>query len=646
LPEGARRLAAIMFTDMVGYTALGQKNEELSLTLVAEQRKVIRPIIARHNGREVKTIGDAFLVEFLNALDAVRCAYDIQRAIREFNISMPSDQRLHLRIGVHDGDVVESNGDISGDAVNVASRIEPLAEDGGVCLTQDVYNHVRNKIELPMSSLGPKTLKNVVEPVEVYRMVMPWEIGTGAKVKALEPRRIAVLPLENISPSPADAYISDGLTEELISTLSRINGLRVIARTSAMRYKGSGKGVNQIGRELGAGSLIEGSVRTMRNKVRISVQLIDSATEEHLWAGDYDREIGDVFEVQKDIATKVAEELRVKLQPDERQRLGRRETQNSGAYTLYLKGRHYWNERTEDGFRKAREYFEKAIELDPGYGAPYSGLADTYHTMASFFGRFSSDVMLQNAKKYAEKALELDGTLAEAQVSLADVSQDLGDWLEAEKRYKLAIGLNPSYALAHFWYSILLTWHQRHDEAIAEARRAQELDPFSPSISIAVGQALTYARRYDEAVEWLDNVILTNPGVPNPHFIRGLAYLYEGMYEQALADAKEAMVLKNDRVIMLSGLAEAGLGHREKAEEVLRELEQKEALYITRATLQLALGKKEEAIRTLEAAYQKREIDLGWLNVIPYYDVLRDDESFVSLLQNIRTPKGPNHREV
>jgi len=635
-----------MFTDMVGYTALGQKNEELSLTLVAEQRKVIRPIIARHNGREVKTIGDAFLVEFLNALDAVRCAYDIQRAIREFNISMPSDQRLHLRIGVHDGDVVESNGDISGDAVNVASRIEPLAEDGGVCLTQDVYNHVRNKIELPMSSLGPKTLKNVVEPVEVYRMVMPWEIGTGAKVKALEPRRIAVLPLENISPSPADAYISDGLTEELISTLSRINGLRVIARTSAMRYKGSGKGVNQIGRELGAGSLIEGSVRTMRNKVRISVQLIDSATEEHLWAGDYDREIGDVFEVQKDIATKVAEELRVKLQPDERQRLGRRETQNSGAYTLYLKGRHYWNERTEDGFRKAREYFEKAIELDPGYGAPYSGLADTYHTMASFFGRFSSDVMLQNAKKYAEKALELDGTLAEAQVSLADVSQDLGDWLEAEKRYKLAIGLNPSYALAHFWYSILLTWHQRHDEAIAEARRAQELDPFSPSISIAVGQALTYARRYDEAVEWLDNVILTNPGVPNPHFIRGLAYLYEGMYEQALADAKEAMVLKNDRVIMLSGLAEAGLGHREKAEEVLRELEQKEALYITRATLQLALGKKEEAIRTLEAAYQKREIDLGWLNVIPYYDVLRDDESFVSLLQNIRTPKGPNHREV
>ncbi|HXW94084.1 MAG TPA: adenylate/guanylate cyclase domain-containing protein [Nitrososphaerales archaeon] len=646
MPEGARRLAAIMFTDMVGYTALGQKNEELSLTLVAEQRKVIRPIIARHNGREVKTIGDAFLVEFLNALDAVRCAYDIQRAIREFNISMPSDQRLHLRIGVHDGDVVESNGDISGDAVNVASRIEPLAEDGGVCLTQDVYNHVRNKIELPMSSLGPKTLKNVVEPVEVYRMVMPWEIGTGAKVKALEPRRIAVLPLENISPSPADAYISDGLTEELISTLSRINGLRVIARTSAMRYKGSGKGVNQIGRELGAGSLIEGSVRTMRNKVRISVQLIDSATEEHLWAGDYDREIGDVFEVQKDIATKVAEELRVKLQPDERQRLGRRETQNSGAYTLYLKGRHYWNERTEDGFRKAREYFEKAIELDPGYGAPYSGLADTYHTMASFFGRFSSDVMLQNAKKYAEKALELDGTLAEAQVSLADVSQDLGDWLEAEKRYKLAIGLNPSYALAHFWYSILLTWHQRHDEAIAEARRAQELDPFSPSISIAVGQALTYARRYDEAVEWLDNVILTNPGVPNPHFIRGLAYLYEGMYEQALADAKEAMVLKNDRVIMLSGLAEAGLGHREKAEEVLRELEQKEALYITRATLQLALGKKEEAIRTLEAAYQKREIDLGWLNVIPYYDVLRDDESFVSLLQNIRTPKGPNHREV
>ena len=630
----------MMFTDMVGYTALGQRNESLALAMVDEQRKLIRTILARHNGNEVKTIGDAFLAEFPSALEAVRCAYDIQRSIRELNFSLPEDRRIHLRIGLHLGDVIEQEGDISGDAVNVASRIEPLASDGGVCLTSQVYDHVRNKFELPLSSMGSKPLKNVSLPVEVFRIVMPWETETRTQGAEHQRHRIAVLPLDNISPTATDAYVSDGLTEELISTLSRIEEFRVIARTSVMRYKGSGARISDIGKELGVGSLIEGSVRTVGNKIRISVQLIDSSSEEHLWSEDYDRELKDVFEVQREIAARVADELRVKLQPHEEQRLLRKGTQNSGALTLYLKGRYYWNERTDEGLKKAQQYFEKAIELDPSYGAAYSGLADTYNISASYFGSFSSDNATRQAKALAEKALELDDSLAEAHVSLSWVSQNLGDWDAAAKHFKQAISLNPSYATAHFWYSILLTWSQRHDEAISEARKAVELDPLSPAISIALGQALTYARRYDEGIEALNGVIRANPDSFGPYFVLGLAYLYKGMYQEALAAANAALKRPNDRVIMLKGIAEARLGHRAAAEEVLNELEKREALYITRASLWLALGDKEKAIRYLEEGYEKRETDLGWAHSIPLYDVLRDDPRFTTLLEKVRTPRA------
>src|SRR5438093_4202167 len=275
LPVSERRLAAIMFVDMVRYTALGQRNESLSLALVVEQRKLIRPILRRHRGREIKTIGDAFLVEFANTLDAVRCGYDIQRASREFNFSRPSDRRLMLRIGLHLGDVEKAKGDILGDAVNVASRIQPLAADGCICLTQQVYDQVANKFELPLQTIGKKKLKNLAGPIEVYRVVMPWETEPTLSDE-LNPRRVAVLPFANMSPDPGDEYFADGMTEELISVLSKISGLRVVARTSAMRFKGEKATVGRIGQELKVGSLTEGSVRRSSNRVRITIQLIDT----------------------------------------------------------------------------------------------------------------------------------------------------------------------------------------------------------------------------------------------------------------------------------------------------------------------------------------------------------------------------------
>src|SRR5438445_3481247 len=283
-----------MFTDMVGYTTLGQKSESLSLALVDEQRKLIRPILNKHDGREVKTMGDSFLVEFSSALNAVRCAYDIQRAAREFNISLPLERRVHLRVGVHLGDVLNSQGDISGDAVNVASRINYLADDGGVCLTRQVYDHVQNKFELPLKSLGPQSLKNVNAPVETYRMEMPWDETRATQPTELDKRRIAVLPFANMSPDPADEYFADGLTEELISKLSLVKGLRVIARTSVMSYKKKDKRISEIGAEPGVGSIVEGSFRKAGNKIRVTTQLIDVRDDQHVWAQSYDSNCDDV----------------------------------------------------------------------------------------------------------------------------------------------------------------------------------------------------------------------------------------------------------------------------------------------------------------------------------------------------------------
>src|SRR5438093_766744 len=302
-----------MFTDMVGYTALGQTNETLSLALVNEQRKLIRPILIKHNGREVKTIGDSFLVAFSSALDAVRCAYDIQRITREFNISLPEARKLHLRIGVHLGDVVESQGDISGDAVNVASRIEQLAEDGGVCLTRQVYDHVQNKFELPLNSLGLRSLKNVNAPVEVFKIEMPWHEERAPQPTQFDMNRIAVLPFVNMSPDHGDEYFADGITEELIDRLSQLSELRVIARTSMMIYKRKEKKASEIAKELRVGSLIEGSVRKAGNRIRITVQLIDGGTEEHLWSSRYDKDLDDVFAIQSDIAERVTDQAKVHL---------------------------------------------------------------------------------------------------------------------------------------------------------------------------------------------------------------------------------------------------------------------------------------------------------------------------------------------
>ena len=631
-----------MFTDMVGYTALGQRNESLSLALVEEQRKLIRLILARHNGKEIKTIGDAFLVEFPNALDSVKCAYDIQRATREFNISMSAEKRIHLRVGLHLGDVVESQGDISGDAVNLASRIEPLAEDGGVCITRQVYDHVASKFELTLTSLGPKTLKNISAPVEVYKMIMPWSEERTISSAQLDAKRIAILPFVNMSPDPNDEYFADGLTEELIDRLSQVKELEVIARTSIMTYKKKEKKAAEIGRELSAGTLVEGSVRKAGIKIRVTAQLINANTEGHLWSSKYDRELQDIFEVQGDIAGQIANALKVQLLPSERRAIRKKATESTEAFALYLKGRYYWNERTESGLTKAIQYFERAIEKDPNYALAYVGLSDSYGILANY-GLVTPANALVRAKECAIKALELDGDLAEAHASLALVLTDLWDFKAGGRELKTAIQLNPSYASAHQWYGDYLYDVERNsEEMIKEKLKAQQLDPLSPTTNLNVGVAYFFTHKYDEAISALSKTLAEFPEFYNGHVWMSGVLAHVGRYEESITELEKAESLSADQVTvaMAKGVIYGLWGKTDQAMSQIASLEtMAKTRYVGPDTFGFfysALGRRDEAFQWFNKACEEKTP--GLLSVLSQpivVDKLKADPRWAQLRQRL-----------
>ena len=643
MPDGERRLAAIMFTDMVGYTALGQRNESLSLALVEEQRRLIRPILARHNGREIKTIGDAFLVEFPNALDAVRCAYDIQRATREFNISLPEEKKVRLRVGLHLGDVVESQGDISGDAVNVASRIEPLAEEGGVCMTHQVHDQVEGKFELPLVSLGPKSLKNVKAPVEVYKVVMPWEEAGEQPEAGQSPNRIAVLPFVSFSPDPADDYFANGITEEIISTVSGISGLSVISRTSVMGYKGTTKRVGEIGRELKVGSILEGSFRKAGNKIRVTTQLIEVAGDRHLWAQSYDRDLDDVFAVQSDIAKQVADSLRVKILPLEETIIAKAPTSNSEAYSLYLKGRQLWNERSKESIGRAVECFKQAVADDPSFALGYSGLADCYYILAANHNE-ELDVNYPRAKELVQRALRLDPNLAEAHATLAALYEFRDfDLKEADAEFRRAIELKPSYAAVHNWYYLLLMNLGELSRAEEEIKRALELDPLSLVINSNYIFFLEHKGEYGRAKEQALKTVGLHPNAVMAHETMLWFYLKRGLLDDYKRELGVYIGLPAEKDAGSIMALRAGLhflkGEREEADKILTEIEsrQKELNFSAYSIggMSIFFGHVDRGFEWLERAYQERDPGVLAIKNDLSLDGVRSDPRYLDLVKRL-----------
>jgi len=457
-------------------------------------------------------------------------------------------------------------------------------------------------------------------------------------------RSIAVLPLENLSGNPAEEYFADGMTEALITDLAKIRDLRVISRTSVMSYKSAQKPLPEIARTLKVDAVVEGAVVRSGNHVRITAQLISAATDQHLWAEEYDRDLPDIISLQNEVASAIVREIRVTLTPEQQRVLASRPAVSPVAYEAYLKGRYSWNQRTEEGMRKGIEFFQQAIELDPTNALAYSGLADCY-TGLGYLSYLAPKDAFPPARAAATRAIELDSTLAEPHASLGYTKLYYEwDWAGAEREFRSAIALNPNYATGHDWYSVYLTAMGRHEEALAEIRRAQELDPLSLAINTDIGFEAYYSGRYDDAVRQLHSVLTVNSGFPLAHLWLGRTYQQMSMYSQAIAEYDKAQIVLGDWPVTLAAIGNASgfSGERAKATQTLKKLQElSRQEYVTAygvALVYASLGEKDQAFDWLEKGVQERTHWLVWLKLDPRWEKIRFDPRFGSILHRVGLP--------
>jgi serine/threonine protein kinase/tetratricopeptide (TPR) repeat protein len=453
---------------------------------------------------------------------------------------------------------------------------------------------------------------------------------------------LAVLPLENLSDNPEQEYFAEGMTEELITQLAQISALRVISRTSVMSYLGSRKPLSKIAKELQVDAVVEGSVTQSGQRVRITAQLIQASTERHLWAKSYERDLKDVLGLQGEVARDIAREIQVTLTPQEHARLTSSRPVNSEAYDAYLKGRYHWNKGTEEDYRTARKYFERAAEIDRNYAPAFSGLANYFWAT----DELAPQVAMPMAKDYALKALAIDDTLSDAHTTLANVRFNADwDWPAAEKEFKRALELNASDAEAHRTYSVFLSAMGRAAEALMEMQTAQRLDPISLITSSSAGWTFYFARQYDRAIEQCQKALELDPNFVGAHECLGNAYLAKGIYGKAIAESQRAATDSGNDPLRSAGLgrAYALAGRIAKARKVLRDLQAASKRHYVPpyfpATVYAALGEKDEAFSWLEKAYGERDPYLTWLKVDDSVDPLRSDTRFRELLSRIGLPQ-------
>jgi adenylate cyclase len=527
-----RKLAAVLAADVVGYSRLMGADEAGTLSALKRHREVVfDPAVAAHNGRIVKLIGDGTIVEFGSVIDAVNCALAVQRsaALPPDPDSAPSP--IVLRIGINLGDVIIEGDDIYGDGVNIAARLEPLAEPGGICISSIVNESIGNRIDIRFQDGGEIGVKNIDRPIRVWR----WHPAAAAAAPAQHKTNgangghrnatasIAVLPFTNMSGEAEQEYFSDGISEDIITDLSKIGGLTVIARNSSFIYKGRAVDVRTIGRELGVQSVLEGSIRRAGNRVRITAQLIDAASGAHLWADRYDRDLTDIFEVQDDVTHRIVDALKVTLSPAERQlRPDGGGPLRIEAYELGLRAREVLlgPTKTKETFEQAKKLFLRALEVDPNFAKAYAGLGFAY--MFDYQNRWSDnpDASLGLAKEYAERAIEKDPKEALAHAVAAVVATFHRDLNRAQSEIDIALSLNPNMAMAYNIQGGIRFYLGRPEEAIPLIERAMRLDPATNSQFLHfLGMANLLAGKYETAAATLRQRIVL---VPNTDFSRSL----------------------------------------------------------------------------------------------------------------------------
>ncbi len=554
-----RKLAAILAADVVGYSRLAGADEELTLARLRTLRSdLIDPTIAVHHGRVVKRTGDGALVEFRSVVDAVRCAIEVQNAMVERNHGVAQDRRIEFRIGIHLGDVVEeSDGDLMGDGVNIASRLEGVAAAGAICLSEDAYRQVKARLDLSVSDLGSTQLKNIAEPIRVYSLQVgsagtksaaTSEITTGQPAKPASPKlSIAVLPFANMSGDAEQEYFADGISEDIITALSKLSQLFVIARNSSFTFKGKNVQVQEVATKLGVRHVLEGSVRKSGNRVRITAQLIDATTGGHLWAERFDRDLTDIFAVQDDVTQQIVGALAVNLTEGDRQKLTPGQTRHPEAYDCFLRGRELWHRLTKQTNSDARDLLQRAVELEPNFASAHAFVALTHGL--DYLNRWSASPQrsMEQAEEAATLAVARDDNDPVAHWSLSVVNLYLRQHDGAINEAEHAIVLNPNFAEGQVSLCEALIYSGRAEEALAYFDRARVLNPYFPDVVLHFqAWALFQLARYEEAVELLLQRVNRNPVTDVSRALLAACYGHLGRFEAARATWQEVLRVNPD----------------------------------------------------------------------------------------------------
>jgi adenylate cyclase len=572
-----RKLAAILAADVAGYSRLMSHDEEGTLRLLkAHLGELVEPHIAAHRGRIVKRTGDGLLVDFSSAVEAVRCAVAIQAGMADRNRATLDDSRIEFRIGINLGDVIIEGDDIYGDGVNIAARLEALAEPGGIFVSRAVRDSVRDKLGIVLEDLGEKPVKNIARPVRIFRI---GRAGDAQRPPPAVPDKpsVAVLPFANMSGDAEQEYFSDGLSEDLITDLSKVSALFVIARNSSFTYKGRSVKVQEIGRELGVRFVLEGSIRKAGNRVRITAQLVDAESGGHLWADRFDRELTDIFATQDEVVQRIVGALAIKLTQREAQDLRRGGTKNVEAYECWLRARQLLGLATRDSIAQARLMHRRAIELDPNFSAPHGGLA--FAAISDYVNNWGPGpaTALEEGERWARRAIELDDRQPVGHVALGNVLVWRRKYDDALAALDRAIGLDRNYAQGHALMGMALMYSGRAAQALDSLATAMRLDPHYPNILLHLtAQAEFSLERYETAAGHLLDRVARNPMTDASRMLLAASYGHLGRPDEARAAwtalleinpafslAQRARVLPykdpRDFQRIVEGLAKAGL---------------------------------------------------------------------------------------
>ncbi len=576
-----RRLATIFAADVAGYSRLIGADEEGTIArFQAHRHELIDPKIAEHQGRMVKTTGDGFLVEFASPVKAVRCAIEVLQGMADRNADVPDNRRIEFRIGINVGDVVVEDGDVYGDCVNVAARLEAIAEPGTIYISRAVRDFIQDRADIVPEDIGDKALKNIASPVRVFRIAplgFVWRASPVQMPVVPDKPSIAVLPFMNMSSDAEQEFFSDGITEDLITDLSKVSGLFVIARNSSFAYKGRSVKVQDIARDLGVRFVLEGSIRKAGNRVRITAQLIDASNGGHLWAERFDRDLNDIFETQDEVVERIVGVLSVTLTKREEERLNRRGTSNLQAYEFWLRAREALSRATREAVAESKALHRKAIEADPRFAAPHAGLSLCCISEYASGWAAEPEAVLDEAERWARRALELDPQEPVSHMALGNVLLWRRQHDTALAEFRQMTAMDPNFAQGHMATGLGLTYAGQPAEALEAFAYAMRLDPHYPGIALHfVAQAHIALGDYDAAAKRLSERIVRNPGTDSSRMLLASCYGHLGRIEEAravwaallevnpdfsLAQRERVLPYKDARDFqrIVDGLAKAGL---------------------------------------------------------------------------------------